>query len=93
MKADSLIFLLIVASLGALVWVILKREKRPNPYQDIASRPVIPAVVIDFDMPFGSMVILLLKLALASLPALFLLILVLVFFLGLLGLPFASTLP
>ena len=93
MKADSLIFLLLVASVGALVWVMFKREKRPDPYKDIASRPVIPAVVIDFDMPFGSMVILLLKPALASLPALFLLILVLVFFLALLGLPLTAALP
>jgi hypothetical protein len=66
----------LIAIVLALVWVSYLREKRPNPYKDIENRPTIPAVVIDIDMPFGSMVLFLAKLALAGIPALIIVILV-----------------
>lgn len=55
---------------------------RPDAYKPIQDRPVIPAVVIDVDMPFASMVVFLFKLSLAAIPALLLLGLVLFFFFG-----------
>ena len=69
----------------ALAWVSYLRGRRPDPYSDIASRPVIPAVIIDIDMPFGSMVLFLAKLALAGIPALIIVLLVVSILLALLS--------
>ena len=78
MTLANIIYIAIVFLVMALLWVHFLREKRPDPYKDIASRPVIPAVVIDFDMPFGSMVLFLAKLAIASIPAMLIVVVVLV---------------
>jgi predicted membrane metal-binding protein len=74
-----------VAIVLALVWVSYLREKRPDPYKDITNRPTIPAVVIDIDMPFGSMVLFFAKLALAGIPALIIVMLVVSVMLALLS--------
>lgn len=42
---------------------------RPDAYRDISDRPTIPVVVVDIDMPFPSMVALMLKIAVAAMPA------------------------
>lgn len=45
---------------------------RPDAYSDISKRPIIPAVIVDVDMPFASLVTFMLKLAVAALPAMIL---------------------
>jgi len=77
MNIANIIFLVIVAIIMALIWVSYLRGKRPNPYKDIEARPTIPAVIIDIDMPFGSMVLFLSKIAIASIPALVIVFIVL----------------
>lgn len=63
-----------------LLWHIFKTEgKRPDGYTDISARPIIPAVVIDINMPFSSMVVFMTKLALASIPAIMLITISVIF--------------
>jgi hypothetical protein len=83
MKSFLIFFLVIGVPLLLFLWHSWKTaDSRPNAYNDIHARPVIPAVIIDVDMPFPSMVVFLFKLALAALPALVMLTLVLGFLLG-----------
>lgn len=54
------------------IWHADRVSSRPSAYKDIKDRPVIPAVILDVDMPFSSMVVFMTKLAIAMLPALIL---------------------
>lgn len=83
MKTLALFFLVVGVPLLIFLWHGWKTaDTRPSAYNDIHARPIVPAVVIDVDMPFPSMVVFLFKLALAALPALLMLALVLGFLLG-----------
>lgn len=78
MKAWWIFFLVVGIPVLMLVWHIWKTDgRRPDGYKDIHDRPVIPAVILDINMPFSSMVVFMFKLALAALPAIFLIVIVL----------------
>jgi hypothetical protein len=78
MNALWIFFFSIGVPILMLVWHVWKTDgKRPDGYKDIHDRPVIPAVILDVNMPFSSMVVFMFKLALASLPAIILLMIVL----------------
>jgi hypothetical protein len=67
------LILLVILPMLFYLWHTQKTSgKRPDAYHDISARPVIPAVIIDIDMPFTSMVVFMFKLALAALPAIML---------------------
>lgn len=80
--ATYLVIVVIVIPLLVYVWHANKAGNRPDPFRKIDDRPVIPAVVIDVDMPISSMIVFLFKLALAAIPALILLVLVMALLLG-----------
>lgn len=78
-----LLFTLVLLPLFFVLWHSTKTSgKRPDAYRKIDERPIIPAVIIDVDIPFASMVTLLFKLAIAALPAIVLVIVVLGFLFG-----------
>jgi hypothetical protein len=80
MNTFTILGFLIGAPVLIYVWHLSKiGGNRPDPYHPIKDRPVIPAVVIDVDLPFASMVVLLFKLAVAAIPAVVLLTLVVLF--------------
>lgn len=73
MKAWWIFFFVIGVPVLMLIWHIWKTDgRRPDGYKDIHDRPVIPAVILDINMPFSSMVVFMFKLALAALPAIML---------------------
>ena len=83
MNTSLIFFIVFGLPLLIFIWHSFKiGGNRPDGYKPIQDRPVIPAVVIDIDMPFASMVVLLFKLALAAIPAILLLGYVLMFFFG-----------
>lgn len=83
MKSNLLVFLVLGLPLLIFIWHSWKISgARPDGYKPIQDRPVIPAVVIDVDMPFASMVVFLFKVALAAIPALVMLVIVMTFFFG-----------
>lgn len=72
--------LLLGVPLLFLIWHVWKTDgKRPDSYTDIHDRPIIPAVIIDINMPFSSMVVFMTKLALAALPAIILIVIAVIF--------------
>lgn len=80
---DKIIFGMLAVPLIFVLWHWMKiNGNRPDAYRKIDERPVIPAVIIDVDMPFPSMVSLLFKLAVAALPAIVLVAVVLGFLFG-----------
>lgn len=83
MKSSLIFFIIIGLPLLIFIWHSYKTGgHRPDGYQPIKDQAVIPAVVIDVDMPFASMVVFLFKLALAAIPAILLLAYVLMIFYG-----------
>ena len=83
MQTSWILYVVIGLPLLIFIWHANKTGgHRPDAYKPIQDRPVIPAVIIDVDMPFPSMVVFLFKLALAAIPAVLLLGLVLFFFFG-----------
>lgn len=73
MKAWWIFFFVVGVPVLMLIWHIWKTDgRRPDGYKDIHDRPVIPAVILDINMPFSSMVVFMFKLALAALPAILL---------------------
>jgi len=83
MNNTLLFFVVVGLPLMIFIWHSYKTGgNRPDGYKPIQDRPIIPAMVIDVDMPFTSMVVFLFKLALASIPAVLLLVIVLFFLYG-----------
>lgn len=67
-QAFGLLALIFIAMLGWAVWQ--SQDKRPSPYTDISKIMPQPVIVLDVEMPFSSMILFMVKLALASIPAL-----------------------
>lgn len=66
--------IVLIAFMAILGWAIWQSQnKRPSPYTDISNAMPQPVVVIDVEMPFGSMVLFLVKLAMAAIPAMIML--------------------
>lgn len=80
-----ILLLPLLLAVAAVIWFGWTRDRRPKASTDISARPIIPAVIIDFDMPFMSMVMFLVKVAFAAIPALFILIVAGMIIVGLLG--------
>jgi hypothetical protein len=66
------ILIAVLVPLLLYFWHSGKASDRPDAYKNIRDRPVIPAVILDIDMPFASMVVFMTKIIIAMLPALIL---------------------
>jgi len=91
-QAFAIVAIVFILVFGWAIWQ--SQNKRPNPYTDISGSMPKPVVIIDVEMPFASMVLFMVKLVLAAIPAaliatfLFMLTSALLFNLGLsLGMP------
>lgn len=79
----NVVLIVLVVFLGMIGWAIYQSQsKRPSPFTDLSNSMPHPVVVIDVEMPFSSMVLFMVKLALASIPAMVIVTIIGVFVLG-----------